>query len=215
MNLVIYKSRKKDSFLFFNYFRYAYVQNDPVNCVDLWGLEARDKFSSVWDALIDFAETYNDDSINNKIEYGTTLYMDKDGNCYYSTPNIGSTSNINMYTVPENITDTPIGLFHTHGNSDPDYDGENFSNTDKQTAKDYNIQVSVVTPGGSLGVYCPAIDEEIWSRKNPPIPSDPDSGNDRVTKVDPKSGNMDPYVELDKQVDPPISGGKECEKKNN
>ncbi|MBI9100695.1 MAG: DUF4329 domain-containing protein [Spirochaetaceae bacterium] len=185
---------------------YSYVGNDPVNYIDPLGLEAYDPFSTEMEAVEDFGITYNDDSIRDDNELGATVYQNSDGDYYYPTPNEGTPHGINMYTPPTSDTDTPEALVHTHGAESPKYDDENLSGTDKSTADAYGVDVYAVTPGGNIQKYDPSTGNTTNS-SNPNIPSDPNSGADRQTNVDPNSGSNDPTVPLANQSLPPAPGG--------
>lgn len=67
---------------------YHYSNNNPIRYLDPDGRAAGDLFDTMDAAAEDFGKTYNDDSIRNNVEYGTTLYKNKDGKYYYSVPNM-------------------------------------------------------------------------------------------------------------------------------
>ena len=79
---------------------YHYSNNNPIRYLDPDGRAAGDLFDTMDAAAEDFGKTYNDDSIRNNVEYGTTLYKNKDGKYYYSVPNIGDNENVISYTEP-------------------------------------------------------------------------------------------------------------------
>ena len=80
---------------------FAYVNNDPVNYVDLWGLEPGEIFPTIEEAAIDFGITYNDDSIKNNREYGASVYEVADGYTY-TIPSRGTSNRIIMSVSPSN-----------------------------------------------------------------------------------------------------------------
>ena len=157
--------------------------------------EAFQRFDTVREVVEAFAITYNDDSIRNNREYGATIYKDRDGKYYYSTPNEGTEANIWMYTLPENKEDDVVALVHSHG-STTSHDNENLSKDDISTANNYQIPVYVVTPGGKIQKYDPKGQRTRINAPtvNPAIPSDPKAGNDRLTEVDPSTGVDNPSI---------------------
>ena len=167
------------------------------------------RFDTIREVVEAFAMTYNDDSIRNNREYGATIYKDRDGNYYYSTPNEGTEANIWMYTLPENKEDDIVALVHSHG-STTSHDNENLSKDDISTADNYQIPVYVVTPGGKIQKYDPKGERTRINAPtvNPAIPSDPKAGNDRLTEVDPSTGVDNPSVPKYQQVEPPPSNKK-------
>ena len=130
---------------------FAYVNNDPVNYVDLWGLEPGEIFSTIEEAAIDFGITYNDDSIKNDREYGASVYK-VTGGYTYTIPSRGTSDSVIMSVSP---SDPSIAFLHTHAAYNPEYDNENFSSTDKKTAIKKGIDIYVATPGGTLKVFNP------------------------------------------------------------
>ena len=171
--------------------------------------EAFQRFDTVREVVEAFAITYNDDSIRNNREYGATIYKDRDGKYYYSTPNEGTEANIWMYTLPENKEDDVVALVHSHG-STTSHDNENLSKDDISTADDHQMPVYVVTPGGKIQKYDPKGQRTRINAPtvNPAIPSDPKAGNDRLTEVDPSTEVANPSIPKYQQVEPPPSNKK-------
>jgi RHS repeat-associated protein len=132
---------------------FAYVNNDPVNWVDILGLLPGDTFSSVEAAAMDFGHTFNDDSIRNNIEYGASVYYDplKDGYTY-TNPARGTKDSV-LGTVDQ-INPTQAQL-HTHAAYDKNYQNNVFSTDDKNLADKANVPSYVATPNGSLLKYDP------------------------------------------------------------
>jgi uncharacterized protein RhaS with RHS repeats len=54
--------------------RYAYANNNPYRYTDPDGRKAGDLFKTQTLAAMDFGKTYNDDSIRNNKEYGSTIF---------------------------------------------------------------------------------------------------------------------------------------------
>jgi RHS repeat-associated protein len=147
---------------------FAYVNNDPVNWIDPWGLEPGEIFTTVSHAAYDFARLYNNDSIINNREYGASVY--KKGHGYtYTVPNRGSNDKV-IPSLP--LLKLPVAILHTHAAYDKDYGNGNnsFSKDDIFGAKLFNIPSFLATPNGSLLVYFPSTDSVITLISN--IPSD-------------------------------------------
>lgn len=169
---------------------YAYCNSDPVNYVDMWGLEAYTPFNTVVEAVDDFSICFNDDSIKRKIEIGTTIYESKDNDgstyYYYPLPNDSTERDIEFYTPASSESDVDVAIIHAHGHF-IDEKGEALSSQDKQTGEDFGDDVYVVTPGGliqgrvknSSGGY------DIVNRVNPNVASDPKAGTYRQTNINP------------------------------
>ena len=82
---------------------------------------------------------------------------------------------------------------HTHGAESEGYNDEHFSlSGDIPYSEKTDKPVGLVTPGGSVRIYDPNTDIEI-KIDAPNVPSDLNSGNDRVTNVDPSSGEDSPH----------------------
>jgi RHS repeat-associated protein len=163
---------------------FAYVNNDPVNWVDLWGLMPGDIFSSMDDVANDFGLTYNDDSINANREYGASIYR-TDGGYTYTVPSQGRIDSVLM-SVP--LAEKPVAYLHTHGADIPNYDNYNFSSkgiiNDVKTAEIMGIPFYLAAPNGALKVYDPETGSTRTVNNN--MPRDP--GNHTVP------GTTDPFI---------------------
>ena len=165
---------------------YAYCNSDPVNYVDMWGLDPWDLYTSIRDARDDFGKKYNDDSINNGVEYGTTIYKTKQGSntyYYYSTPNIGDSDSVWLLTKPINIDDEISEFTHTHGDTsgDPEHLSDNGDGSDKDTSRKYGIQISAFAPSGNCYIFDPKTGKNI-TYNNPLIPSVSYDSNGNIIK---------------------------------
>ncbi|HOE08526.1 MAG TPA: DUF4329 domain-containing protein [Treponemataceae bacterium] len=170
--------------------------NEPVNFRDLWGLEAGTAFATLEEAVEDFAKTYNDDSIREGKEFGATVYQDENGEYYYSTPNIGTATQVNMYTDPKKDSDVDAALVHTHGEY-LDNAGKTLSTGDRNTSDAFDLPVYAATPGGQIQKHEPntPVANDTYL-PNSQIPSDPKAGSDRKTSVSPYMGAQDDRVGL-------------------
>jgi RHS repeat-associated protein len=170
---------------------YAYVNNDPVNWVDLWGLKPGDIFPTVDEAADDFGKEFNGISIIKRIEYGTTIIQT--GNGYsYMEPTEGDDDEI-ILPIPLDGPDQAVAGHHTHANYDARFvvNGIDYSNLfsfqDKETARLYGKPFYLAAPDGSLSVYDPITDSVRLVNTN--MPSDPNNPNRR--------NNIDPSLNTD------------------
>ena len=156
---------------------YVYCMGNPLKLIDLFGLALGDFFRTVNAAAIDFGLFYNDNSIREGREYGSSIYIvynRKGEKGYsYSIPNKGKIDEV----VP---SDPPIGYalvadIHTHGNYKPGYRNNEFSglrkdkrlqtkqevmnvrsNSDIGISNATGVEAYLVTPNGSLQKYDPS-----------------------------------------------------------
>jgi RHS repeat-associated protein len=130
---------------------FAYVNNDPVNYLDPWGLKPGQVFPTVDAAAANFGSIYNNDSIINNREYGASIYR-KGGGYAYTVPIKGEEASVLPSVL---VFNRPIAFLHTHGGFDPRYESNIFSSEDKKFSNLYGIPIYVATPNGSLLVYDP------------------------------------------------------------
>jgi RHS repeat-associated protein len=147
---------------------FAYVNNDPVNWIDLWGLLPGDVFSSELDAIKDFSMTYNDDSIRNNREYSSSVFSfrsQKTGEYLYSytVPNRGSSSK-STPSLPFGGGVNIDSYIHTHGayannakTSEQQYDYNIPSPSDQSFAFQNDKTIYTVGPAGAVNKFDPAI----------------------------------------------------------
>jgi RHS repeat-associated protein len=155
---------------------FAYVNNDPVNWVDLWGLEAGEIFPTMDAAAIDFGKEWNGISIDEGVEYGSTIYRSGEGYTYAEPRTDNNPHEVNFALPPGGADEATAGL-HTHGNYLNDTDNY-FSEYDIDKAKEYGKPSYISTPNGSLIVYDPITDTpRVVTRDLPSDPNDPSSKN--------------------------------------
>jgi hypothetical protein len=189
---------------------YHYGGNNPIKYVDPNGREMGmpsdverilvereqtqgKEFETIEQAAIDFAITYNDDSIRQNREFGASIYQLDNGSYTYSIPRRGGMRGVRVSSPPRGYR--AVATIHTHGAHVPSLDSENFSIGDKNRARRRNIPSYLVTPSGALKVFDPTRStgrlEYVIENQN--IPSDPNARR-RLTTVDPGDGRDDPFI---------------------
>ena len=160
---------------------YVYCAGNPIRYVDNDGRAPGDFFATMDLAALDFGMLYNDNSIREKREYGSSIFKIQrdDGRiCYsYSIPAMGSTKKGGSSVVPSSAPDgyETVATIHTHGAySFGDFDDNHFSGakndngnaysksqlenlkdetTDIGIANKLNIDSYLATPNGTLQHY--------------------------------------------------------------
>ena len=114
-------------------------------------------FLTMDDAAINWAQKYNDNSIRERREYGSSIYTvnyRRKVRYTYSVPNAGGGGHVKISDPPNEIK--AAADIHSHGASDNvPYSDNNFSNNDKWDNFNKNIPGYVSTPNGSLKNYDP------------------------------------------------------------
>lgn len=158
---------------------YVYCLDNPVRFLDEDGLAPGDFFKTVDAAAIDFGLFYNDNSIREGVEYGSTIFAvtnSKGQKGYsYTIPNRGNKNGVNC-SFPPFYYKKVVARIHTHGKSsngmkkeywDNEFSGmrnnedEILSPESRLKVKGYDIGIAntekrnsyVVTPNGSLKKY--------------------------------------------------------------
>jgi hypothetical protein len=129
--------------------QYTYVQNNPVNLTDPFGLKPGDKYPTQDAAAIAASNDINNTSISEGKEYAGWIYRNDDGTYSYTAPNAGTKDGSDPGAQPDGGT----AYYHTHGANDPGYDNENFSDADTNFADKKGVDGYVATPGGDIKKY--------------------------------------------------------------
>jgi len=134
---------------------YHYSANNPVKYTDPDGREAGDPFNSIEEAALDFANTYNDDSIHYNVEYFSAIYSyidEETGKILYSynIPNKGDGDSVEIDLSVEH-GQTVVSTVHAHAAYDSQYKNNEPSDDDFDTMISNTEYVS--TPNGSLIEY--------------------------------------------------------------
>lgn len=126
----------------------VFVQQNPVNFIDPWGLAPGDLFKTQDAAAIDALDYYrNRSKILNK-EIGGFIYKDCEGSYSYTRGKPGTESAIDVSTFynPPEGTDK-LAIYHTHLGDD--YQAGFFSMRDQLTAGTHDNGVDIYLGTGS------------------------------------------------------------------
>ncbi len=137
---------------------YVYAGANPISTIDPPGLSPDDVYSSVREAGYAAISQYNGLSIQTNREYAGVIYANWLGGYSYTSPNVGTNDASDNGYAP--IFHTEVGLYHTHAAYDPNYDNEDFSPTDLDTADNANdgngVPSFLGTPSGAILMYDPS-----------------------------------------------------------
>ena len=200
---------------------YLYCENNPIRKIDIKGLEPGDFFRSADEAAKDFGLYYNDNSIRENREFGSTIFKivnSKGEKGYtYTIANVGSNKSVI-------VSDSPFGFekvatIHTHAAYDENSynnvfsgirdDNKNLlsrSERAKQTRYDIGnanikkIDSYLVSPNGRLQKYEPKNNKiSIISDDMPSDFRDPDRLNNIDTK-EKNSSTMEDLLRMIKKI---------------
>ena len=129
---------------------YNFVENDPINHWDILGNLPGDSFNTIEEAARDFGLEYNDNSIQENVEYGVTINMNADGTFSYNNPNIGNHDGVRII-----LGNNPVAILHTHAAYSDMHDNELFSPVDITSSESTGLPSYLTTPSGSLLEYNP------------------------------------------------------------
>ncbi len=104
------------------------------------------------DAAFEVLNDINPVSVRENREYGGWVFLNADGSYSYSNPVRGEAASV---LLPNPTLVTPAGgqlsaSYHTHAAFDPRYDNENFSPTDLDLNRSFNVDGYLATPGGQF-----------------------------------------------------------------
>ena len=180
---------------------YVYCLNDPIKHIDPDGKAPGDFFKTIREAAIDFGKFYNDNSIREDREYGSSIFAvtNKDGikGYSYTIPNVGKSDEV-FVSTPD-FSYKVVADIHTHGAySEEHYNNEfsgtrtnkelklistdaqrkNVPNGDLGDSNKLKLPSFLVTPNGSLQQYNPRTGQiRIISNDMPSDHRDPDRLN--------------------------------------
>ena len=114
-------------------------------------------FATMDEAAIDFARTYNDDSIKKNKELGSSIYLNENNEFFYTVPSKGGIDSV----IPSKITGIKrVAIIHTHTEG---FQMDNMSFTDMNNAYSENIYSYMVNSSGGIMKYNPIKEYDISS----------------------------------------------------
>lgn len=190
-----------------DYTPYSFSGNILINAVELEGLEPGILFNSEVEAAANFGLYYNDNSIRDNQEYGSTIYKTVDASGVtkyaYSIANIGTTgATVSCSPAPSGTT--PVADIHSHAAYSFGMYLDNIFSGVKSTPKQNKAQTKydvgdnnrtglvgyLATPNGSLQKYDPSTGQiSTVNNSNPSDSNDPSRKNS-------KSSNYETFIKL-------------------
>ncbi len=159
--------------------QYAYCLGNPVKFTDENGEQPGTAFTSPDVAAKNWGQFYNEKSILIGREMSSSIYIQTSNNNIsyaYSEPAIGQNAGVIPSAAPNG--ETVVATIHSHGKYEKGYLNNEFSEADKDNAKDRSADNNVSTPNGSLKKYDQKTGNvTILSTDLPSDPADPDRKN--------------------------------------
>jgi RHS repeat-associated protein len=139
---------------------YAYVENDPLNLVDPFGLAPGDSYPTADAAAIAALRDINPNSQRYGLEYAGRVYQTwfGFGSYSYTSPVEGtpfSSSPGNRILTLLNSFGVNAGMYHTHPSGTDPVLNENFSSADKQVSDYEGVPSYLGAPSGQIYKYSP------------------------------------------------------------
>ena len=159
--------------------QYVYCLGNPVKFTDENGEQPGTAFTSPDVAAKNWGQFYNGKSILIGREMSSSIYIQTSNNNIsyaYSEPAIGQNAGVIPSAAPNG--ETVVATIHSHGKYEKGYLNNEFSEADKDNAKDRSADNYVSTPNGSLKKYDQKTGNvTILSTDLPSDPADPDRKN--------------------------------------
>ena len=131
----------------------AYCNNKVLLYYDRYGLAVGDIYASMDEAAIAWGNEFNDNSISDNKEYGSTIYKNGNNGYSYTDPNVGDSDSVAPSQPPNGIV--PVADIHAHAAYDSGYNNDVFSPADMTGNDNLGIPGYLTTPNGSLQKYDP------------------------------------------------------------
>ena len=161
--------------------QYNYCVGNPVKFTDENGKQPGTAFKSPDVAAKNWGQYYNGKSILIGREMSSSIYLqtnNKNVSYTYSEPAIGKSDGVIPSTAPNG--ETVVATIHSHGKYEKGYLNNEFSEADKDNAKDRSADSYVATPNGSLKKYDHKTGNiTVLSTDLPSDPTDPDRKNEQ------------------------------------
>lgn len=138
-------------------------------------MNSRKLYASPDEAAQEWSKAHNDESVRMNRELATYIYKDNFGNYYVAPHHLIATesgfliSDLNDLARRDNCSlRDVVAIAHTHGNEDPNYEPEFFSeieedgNGDIALSQELGIPIFLMTPKGNFMKYDPELDDVLW-----------------------------------------------------